>query len=147
MALLASLAPDLDFIPGLILGEPSRFHQTLSHSLGGSLVLALVLGGAARVGFPGGRGWRWSGLFLLFILGHLFLDFFTQDPRPPVGFPFFWPFSDRLLTSPIPVFPYLFRDPALPGFWSHNLGALLVETLLLFPLWVVSRKLDPDRTK
>jgi membrane-bound metal-dependent hydrolase YbcI (DUF457 family) len=147
LALLASLAPDLDFIPGIILGEPSRFHQTLSHSLGGSLALALGLGVAARIGFPDGRGWRRGVLLLLFILGHLFLDFFTQDGRPPAGFPLLWPFSDRLLTSPVPVFPYLIRDPALPGFWSHNLAALLLETLLLFPLWVVSRKLDLERIK
>jgi len=144
--LLASLAPDLDFVPGLILGDPSRYHQTLSHSLGGSFLIALVLGGAAWLWFSGVTGWRWIGLLPLFVLGHLFLDYFTEDRRPPIGFPMFWPFSDRLVISPVPVFPCLLRDPSLPGFWSHNLHTLLVEALILVPPWLVSRKLGTGRS-
>src|ERR1044071_7547790 len=30
--LLAANAPDLDFLPGLIVGDPNRFHHGISHS-------------------------------------------------------------------------------------------------------------------
>ncbi|MBI5586342.1 MAG: metal-dependent hydrolase [Deltaproteobacteria bacterium] len=147
MVLLASLAPDLDFFPGLILGDPSRYHQSLSHSLGAAFLIALVLGGAARLRFPEAAWWQWSGLALLVIFGHLFLDYFTADTRPPIGFPLFWPFSERRFTYSLPIFPPLLRDPALPDFWSHNLFTMMVELLILIPPWVVSRTLDPGRAK
>jgi membrane-bound metal-dependent hydrolase YbcI (DUF457 family) len=146
LILLASLAPDLDFIPGLVLGDPGRYHQTLSHSLSVSFLAALALGSLARRSFPGTPWWRWVGLMLLFFLGHLVLDFFTEDTRPPIGFPLCWPFSGRLFTSPVPIFPYLLRDPARPGFWSHNLRTLWLEALLLALPWVVSWKLARERS-
>jgi membrane-bound metal-dependent hydrolase YbcI (DUF457 family) len=147
LVLLASLAPDLDFIPGLLRGDPGRYHQTLSHSLGASFLIALVLLGTFRSGFPEGTGRQWGGLVLFLILGHLFLDYFTEDTRPPIGFPLFWPFSERRFTSPLPVFPPLLRDPALPAFWSHNFFTMMVEFCILIPPWLVSRKLGLGRVK
>jgi membrane-bound metal-dependent hydrolase YbcI (DUF457 family) len=147
LVLLASLAPDLDFLPGLLQGNPSRYHQALSHSLGMSFVMALVLGAGARFLDRSRSWWLWSLAALPFVLGHLFLDYFTEDVRPPIGFPLFWPFSARTFTSPVPIFPYLHRDPALPDFWSRNLNTLMVEALLLVPPWIVSRSLRPGGNK
>jgi hypothetical protein len=147
LVLLASLAPDLDFLPGIWQGNPSRYHQALSHSLGMSFLTALVLGGSACLMDRSRHWWRWSLPALFFFLGHLFLDYFTEDVRPPIGFPLFWPCSARRFTSPIPIFPYLHRDPALPDFWSRNLNTLMVEALLLVPPWIVSRRLRPGGNK
>jgi inner membrane protein len=136
----ASLAPDLDFIPGLLLGDPNRFHQTFSHSLSMAFVLALGFGAILRLHYPGSSWLKWSSLLLILMGSHLFLDFFTEDHRPPIGFPLFWPFSEALQTSPIPVFPASVRDFSQPDFWSQNTFVLLVEGCLLLPLWLASWK-------
>ncbi len=136
----ASLAPDLDFIPGLLLGDPSRFHQTYSHSLIVVVVLALSFGSILRLRYTGSSWIKWSSLLLLLIGSHLILDFFTEDHRPPIGFPLFWPFSDNPQTSPLPIFPASVRDFRQPDFWSQNAYVLLVESCLLFPLWFASWK-------
>lgn len=137
---IASLAPDLDFIPGLLLGDPSRYHQTFSHSLGTALVLALIFGALLGL-FKTGPSWAsWSGLLLLLVGSHLLLDFFTEDYRPPIGFPLFWPFSETPHTSPIPIFPHTIRNFNRPDFWSQNTFVLLVEGCIFLPLWFTSWK-------
>jgi membrane-bound metal-dependent hydrolase YbcI (DUF457 family) len=136
----ASLAPDLDFIPGLLFGDPNRFHQTVSHSLGIAFVLSLGFGAIFRLRYAGSSWLKWSGLLLVLIGSHLLLDFFTEDYRPPIGFPLFWPFSETPQTSPLPLFPPSIRDFSRPDFWSQNAYVLLVEGCLLLPLWWASRK-------
>jgi len=39
---LVGAAPDLDFLPGLVLGDPARFHHGPTHSLGFALLAALA---------------------------------------------------------------------------------------------------------
>jgi membrane-bound metal-dependent hydrolase YbcI (DUF457 family) len=136
----ASLAPDLDFIPGLFLGDPNRFHQTVSHSLSMAFALALVFGAILRLRYTGSSWLKWSGLLLALIGSHLLLDFFTEDYRPPIGFPLFWPFSETPRTSPLPIFPASVREFSRPDFWSQNAYVLLVEGCLLLPLWYASWK-------
>ena len=36
-------APDLDFIPGLILGRPNLYHHGISHSLGAAVIFSCIL--------------------------------------------------------------------------------------------------------
>jgi membrane-bound metal-dependent hydrolase YbcI (DUF457 family) len=136
----ASLAPDLDFTPGLLLGDPNRFHQTVSHSLTLAIVLALGFGTFLRLRYTGSSWLNWSSLLLVLVGSHLLLDFLTEDYRPPIGFPLFWPFSETPQTSPLPLFPAAVRDFRRPDFWSQNTYALLVEGCLLFPLWFASWK-------
>ncbi len=38
---LANL-PDFDFIPGILIGDPGRFHHTYSHSIGFVLLIMLL---------------------------------------------------------------------------------------------------------
>ena len=35
-------APDLDFVPGILLGDPGAYHHGISHSLGFALMVAVV---------------------------------------------------------------------------------------------------------
>ena len=89
----AALAPDLDVIPGLLLGTPARFHGGISHSLGFAVALSLAIAGAYRlVGKPS------KEIFLLAVtayISHLALDMLGPDGRPPYGIPFFWPLVVR----------------------------------------------------
>jgi LexA-binding, inner membrane-associated putative hydrolase len=45
--LVASIVPDFDFLPGILMGEPGAFHHGISHSVGfaflfGTLVFAFL---------------------------------------------------------------------------------------------------------
>ena len=40
----AANAADLDFIPGLLSGDPNRYHHGISHSLGFAALVAVVFG-------------------------------------------------------------------------------------------------------
>ena len=46
--LLMAIAPDFDFIPGILQGQPNLYHQGVSHSLGAGLFVsfaaALIIG-------------------------------------------------------------------------------------------------------
>lgn len=41
--LFATNAPDLDFIPGLFLGDPDLYHHGVSHSIGFGVLFASAL--------------------------------------------------------------------------------------------------------
>src|ERR1041385_6780612 len=41
--LFAANAPDLDFLPGLLVGDPNRFHHGVSHSGGLALLFAIAV--------------------------------------------------------------------------------------------------------
>jgi inner membrane protein len=130
--LLLAEAPDLDFLPGIIAGSPGRFHQGEFHSLGFALGLALGVGWAANW-LRGYAFWPCGGVAFLLVFSHLALDFFTQDLRPPFGFPIFWPLTAERFLSPIPIFPHVIRQFPHPEFWSRNLWAAGVETWILLP--------------
>jgi len=42
LAALGACLPDLDFVPGIFLGNPSRFHHGISHSLGMAIILSVL---------------------------------------------------------------------------------------------------------
>ena len=90
--ILANLA-DIDFLPGLFLGNPNRFHHGVTHSLGATLVTALDFGFyfyAKRNQF--GTPFVFSGLLYL---SHVVLDFLTVDTSSSQGVPIFWPLNAK----------------------------------------------------
>ena len=104
-------APDLDFIPGLLIGAPHAFHRGVTHT-----VLAAVLVGAAAVliarRLRPASAWR-IGCWAAATYGsHLLLDYLTVDVVPPAGAQFFWPFSDAYYIAPITPIPELIVDGA-----------------------------------
>jgi membrane-bound metal-dependent hydrolase YbcI (DUF457 family) len=148
--LFLAVMPDLDFIPGLLRGQPNLYHQGLSHSL-------FVLAGCSLLVFVGlkalGRGIaaHFSRSRLLFCLlaaslSHPVLDLFSLDTSTPVGVPLFWPVSSEHFSAGWPIFLNVQRAD-LPGaafflslFSLHNLLAGLREAvfglavILLAPL-------------
>jgi membrane-bound metal-dependent hydrolase YbcI (DUF457 family) len=82
-AMLAANAPDLDFLPGLLLDEPFRFHRGPTHSLVaacafGAIVYLLARRMTSRAGAVAALGTSCYA-------SHLMLDL------PSI--PLFWPFS------------------------------------------------------
>jgi inner membrane protein len=124
-SVLLANAPDLDFLPGLVIGEPAAFHRGPTHSLAG---VALVVVVATALGWrrPLGRGPAWWAGFAAAAYGaHLVVDFLTVDARAPYGAPLFWPLSDRFHHSGLALFGEIVIDPS---------GRLAFVRSLLTPL-------------
>ena len=143
--ILAANAPDLDFIPGLMVGDPNRFHRGVSHSSGLALLFAI---GVSLILRRRQGVWRWTQ-FLVFLglyLSHLILDYLSEDHSPPYGVPWFWPASRAYYMSPAPLFPDMHRSSS-PGdffpslFSAHNLWSVSVECLVLVPLLLLAHAL------
>ena len=139
-------AADLDFLPGILLGRPSLYHQGVSHSLGFALVVSLAVAGVCRL-----RGKSFAAIFALSCaayVSHLVIDFFGSDTRPPYGIPIFWPLSGEYFISPIPVFWGVHHAGTAVGSaleWliallhPYNLGAIALEVVILLPFVALKR--------
>jgi membrane-bound metal-dependent hydrolase YbcI (DUF457 family) len=136
-----ALAPDLDFLPGLLEGQPAAYHQGVSHSL---LAAALASGLAALALGAARRGRRWVAAPLLgAYVSHLVVDFFGPDGRPPYGMPFLWPVSDQAFLAPVTLLRGVehAETASTPTvvwlstvFAPPNLAAIGLEVLWLAPL-------------
>ena len=147
LVIVGALAPDLDFFPGLILGNPSRFHHGPFHSLGMAIGLSLTT--VFLMAFFGRDRsfFKTGGFVFILICFHLFLDFFTEDLKPPFGFPLFWPFSSTYFLSPWGFLPYVERNFSNPAIWSQILRVFLVESLLFLSFFFYSLKRKACRNK
>ena len=133
--ILANLA-DIDFLPGLFLGNPNRFHHGVTHSLGATLVTGLVFG----FYFYAKRNQFWTPFVFsgLLYLSHVVLDFLTVDTSPPQGVPIFWPLSAKYYLSPISVFSSVHKDSSSATFFqslfvSENVWTVFREIFILGP--------------
>lgn len=96
-AVLACL-PDLDYLPGLLVGELNRYHQLFTHSLLFCTVAAAVAAWLFRK-----TRLRPPTVFAI-VFSHLVLDLLTEDARTPIGIPLLWPFSEKPFQI-APLFP------------------------------------------
>jgi inner membrane protein len=130
LAVLAGVAADLDFLPGLLVGDPSRYHHWATHSLA-TAVLFTLLATPLATGALGPPDRRAA------ILGpgdasHPALELVTVDRTVPRGIPLLWPFSDTAFLSPLLVFTDIHHGASWAAFVNwHNVGAVLRETLLV----------------
>jgi inner membrane protein len=136
--ILAANLPDLDILPGFLVGLPNLYHHGISHSLGLAILAGLV------VLFY--RGWREkSGLFRAFgitsglYLSHVLLDSLIVDTTAPFGVQLLWPLSNRYIISPLLIFPTVYKADTSGIFLSSlihpgNLKLIGVELLYFVPL-------------
>ncbi|MEK9784651.1 MAG: metal-dependent hydrolase [Gammaproteobacteria bacterium] len=143
LILTAAVAPDFDFLPGILIGDPNRFHHGPSHSITGALLFALMVWLVVK---PVGR--REALILFLVYLSHLVADMLAADHGAPYGIPLFWPLIDDYFISPTPLFSNFShggRGEGLAGvlvdiFSMPNLRAVAIEVLILGPLlWLVQR--------
>ncbi|MCS6770460.1 MAG: metal-dependent hydrolase [Kiritimatiellae bacterium] len=129
-AVFAANAPDLDYLPGLWVGDLNAFHHGPTHSI----LFVTVL--AAAMAF----GWRREdriaafGWLLLAGLSHLIADVFTDDRRPPFGIPLWWPISDASVHSPVSVFWNLRKREWSDFIQWHNAAAVGIEMVVTLPI-------------
>jgi inner membrane protein len=146
LSVFVAVAPDLDFIPGLLMGTPALYHQGISHSLG-----AAVFGGAVFATLYRLKGqslYRIFRLCFLSYLSHPIIDFFGPDGRLPYGVPLLWPLSNEHFLSPIPLFLGMHHAGSTHGStldWFkgiislHNVWAILVEVLYMMPFVMLGK--------
>lgn len=151
LAVLAASAPDLDFVPGILMGDANRFHRGPSHSLAAAALFGVIVYLLARVTRAGAV--RLAVLGFLAYGSHLLLDFFTQDKGEPFGIPLFWPVSSDGFMSPWQVFGSV--KHGVPGdsletalgyvFSVANVATVAVEVVVLAPVllasWLISGRL------
>ena len=138
----ACWAPDLDFIPGMLVGEPNRYHGGASHSLTG----ALLFSSAVVLGFwrSTSNSIRLGSMAFLAYASHLLGDWLTVDNGTPIGIPVFWPFSDIHFISPVTIFRNIQHgtDGAGPVaflvevFSTANVLAIGLELVITLPILV-----------
>ncbi len=147
-AVVLAVCPDFDFIPGLLIDQPVRFHHGISHSLGAGVAVAtavwLALPALRRVG---ARAW-WV-LFAAFAT-HLGIDFWGPDQRPPYGIPILWPMDDTYRMAPFPLILGVRHANEITAdtmTWvgqilhPYNLAAVALELLWLSPfVWAAKRR-------
>lgn len=135
-----ALLPDIDFLPGYLMGKPNLYHHTYTHTLG----FAVLVGVVVATGFylKERRGW-WT----YFAIGggacfsHMLLDFVTADFSRPYGLPILWPFSEAYYISPVKIFLSANKSGDSATFWRslfvwHNLKVALWELAVFVPVLV-----------
>ncbi len=149
--ILANL-PDIDFLPGLLVGNPNLHHQTYTHTLGAALFVGVV-GGWFFARKYGGF-WRYFLFVGLIYYSHNLLDFFNQDGRPPFGVMLFWPFSEDWFMSSRAFFSPVHKSSDSSTFFQsvfslQNLFVAAKELLILTPVALVAtiwrRRLNKKR--
>lgn len=129
--IFCSFSPDLDFIPGLFVGQTNRFHHGLSHSLFGAIFIAGFL-------FLFYKLWQKKGswkeyFFILFLVSsHGFMDLLSVDTSFPYGCPIFF----NYIISPWVFFQDIHRSGIEQIFSLHNLRAIGIEIGTFFPFVV-----------
>ena len=140
-------APDLDFLPGFLIGKPNLYHHGISHSLGTAVIFSLcgiLLFQVKQYGSTFKAFWVCLSLYA----SHLILDILCLDGRRPHGIPIFWPITSEYFTFPVlPPIKHSPLDNATIGqflsdaFSLHNLYVILLECvftvgcLLIFMLF------------
>jgi hypothetical protein len=127
---LAAIAADFDFIPGILIGNPGRFHHAQSHSVMFAVLAGVVAGLTARK-----ARFHWASLVGLGYASHLILDILTFDDSVPHGIPIFWPFLRDVFQSPVTLFPNVaWGSGSL--ITAQNLDLLIRELGLIGSLFV-----------
>jgi len=155
LCLFLAVAPDLDFIPGIIQGKPALYHQGISHSLifaltSGFLISMVINLKKTKLIIP--SGWILSFAYA----SHLLLDMFGPDKRPPYGIPLFWPISGETYQAPFQILlgvSHAHSTSVGTHEWiatilqPYNLLAIGIELVVIFSLIFLSHFLKSCYTK
>ncbi len=119
-AVFLANAPDLDFLPGLTVGDPAVFHRGITHTLGAAAVVSATVWLVARWRRVE-RSWWWAAFATAAYGSHLLVDWMTTDAVPPSGIQLLWPLSDRWLHAPFDLLGEIIIDPTGRMAFLHSL--------------------------
>ncbi len=150
--ILGSIAPDLDFLPGFLIGNPSAFHHGISHSSGFAFLFGILVFLVLRYFQYSDIAARAALMATLAYGFHAILDAVSVGEGAK-SVPLLWPFSPHDFGINIDLFGHFHHDGFADGIWSvvawENLPALARELtvmgapLLLLLLW----RVRGDRSK
>jgi membrane-bound metal-dependent hydrolase YbcI (DUF457 family) len=160
LAFVIANLPDLDFIPGIFMGDAGAVHRRATHSVFAAVVVSLPVAallcrrgpewfgrtftnGAKRPGFM-----DWYIFVAPVYASHLLLDLVSLDTVQNSGLQMWWPFSNAYVTAPLPMpaglrafFDLQFGPTAADFFRTlfsgHALAVYLTEALIFSPLLLV----------
>lgn len=143
-AIVAANAADLDFLPGLVVGDMNRYHHLASHSLGATAIFGIAVWLIVRRFSE--RAIQVAALGALMYSSHILVDYISEDSRLPYGIPVFWPLSEQFYVSPWTVLGGV--KHGVPGdalstvmhhiFSWHNLTTLGIEAIVVLPVFVAA---------
>jgi inner membrane protein len=139
LCLFAANAADMDFVPGLLIGDPNRFHHGISHSLGVAVLFATA---CSAFRLMGPSFWSNVGFFFSLYFSHVAIDYFSIDNGFPYGVMVFWPLTNEYYIAPFAFLPDIRRSSMAGEFFEslftlHNLWAVTVESILISPILLV----------
>ena len=146
IVVLANL-PDIDFLPGYLVGDPRKYHWAATHSIAAALIVGLLVGAVVR--WRGGRFALPFTIATAAYLSHILLDtLIGPGPTPSLGLMVFWPFDTSRYMFPWSVFRMAPASIASDGpigalFSVGILPVIAREVLVLGPVvtacWVLAR--------
>jgi membrane-bound metal-dependent hydrolase YbcI (DUF457 family) len=110
-AVVLANVPDLDFLPGLAIGDPDAFHRGVTHTLGAAALVAATAWLLARW-WRANRPAAWAAFAALAYGSHLLVDWMTVDAVPPAGIRLLWPISGRWMHAPFDLLGEIIIDPS-----------------------------------
>jgi inner membrane protein len=116
---VAAVGPDLDFAWGR--------HSMETHSVGAALL-------AGAVAFAWKRDARFAAAVALAWASHIVFDWLGSDETAPIGVMALWPFNSNFYFADAYIFEAITRRYWLDNFITHNVWAVIKETLILGPL-------------
>jgi len=121
-----AVSPDLDLL--------FHAHSMYTHGLGAALAVTLAVAALTPA-----HARRWTAAFACgaAYATHTLLDWMGNDTTPPIGIMALWPLTSDYYESNLHFFMAITRRYWLPGFWTHNLIAMLREIGTLVPLALV----------
>ena len=120
---VVAIAPDLDLVFGT--------HREISHSVGAAVA-------AGVVALVATRSPRWALAVALAWASHVLFDWLSNDTRPPIGVMALWPLTRDYYKSAIEIFPPVSRRYWESRFWIYNVRAVVMEVLILGPVFLLS---------
>ncbi len=117
---LANL-PDIDFLPGLLIGKAAKFHHTITHSFGAAFFCGLIFASLYYL-------WKNRNPLKFFFItfasysSHIILDMFNHSWK---GMPIFWPFTFQVFAHEETLVPIEKMDPLENDGWNAFAGHVL----------------------
>ena len=129
--IVVACLPDIDFLPGIFVGNINYYHHRGTHSIFFALIVSLTVCAVVRKK----AGLKWGLLTFILILSHLAIDYIAIDTVAPFGMPLLWPFSGEYFCSEYAFLPIVVRGSSvLSVFNSHNLRTVIVELIVFLPV-------------
>jgi len=148
VAVVAANLPDLDFVPGLLIGKPSAFHHGVSHSLLAASLFGIGVFLVAQRFLESVSKGTLLLVCLVASLSHPVFDYLSVDTSYPYGVPLFWPFDNAYHISPLKVFDDVTRSQTSNQVFLstvlnfHNLMNVVREMLFFVGLVMAALAID-----